>query len=443
MRPRRPVRVWEATALAGLLLAVVGAAGLTLHSSEPGATVVPTVAVNAFEQARRAGVQGLLDRWAAAVRAGDEGALATLFDAAAMPEFLPAEVQRMHALAEVPMSDWGYEIGDGPETPVPTDLAEQLQATDVWAPHVFLRYAIAEADPGPTRKPVSLVVARRGDEWKLVSDRPIAEHDRRTWRGPWDFGPVVVRTVHTDGGTSVVLGHPEQQGLIEALAADLVAAVPAVTEMWGRDWTRRAVVMATADRDEFTSQVGGGHSGSDIAAVAVADAVAPGSTEVTGQRIVFSPSAGDRLTATSRRAVLRHELTHVAARGHTTDGSPMWMLEGFADYVGHRDEDAAVPSIAPTVAAVVAVHGPPARLPSDADFAAGGGRALVAYESAWTVCAFVADRFGEDRLRELYRMLSTGPADATVVDSRIRQVLGVSTGELTTQWGSWLAERVH
>lgn len=377
------------------------------------------------------------------MRSGDEAALAALFDRGAMPEFLPAEVRRMHNLAGVPLSDWGYEIGSAPETPVPSDLAEQLQATDVWAPQVHLRYAIAEADQGPTRKPVSLVVARRGDEWKLVSDRPLAEYDRQTWRGPWDFGPIVTRSVETGGGTSVVLGHPGQQGLIDALVDELATAVPAVTDVWGSDWARRAVVIVTADRDEFTEQVGTGHSGSDIAAVSVSDAVTPGASTVTGQRIVFSPTAGDRLTEANRRAVLRHELTHVATRAGTTDGSPMWMLEGFADHVGHRGDGEGVRVVAPTVSAAVAAHGPPARLPSDADFTAGGERAVAAYESAWTVTTFIADRFGEDRLRDLYRTLATGPADPTVVDERIRAVLGLPVRELIAQWGSWLSDQLH
>lgn len=426
---------------------VAGAAGLVVHQADPAPAPTPAAEVNPFEQARRAGVQDLLDRWAAATRAGDEAALAALFDSAAMPEFLPSEVRRAANLSAVPLSDWGYEIGTGPETPVPSDLAEQLQATDVWAPQVYLRYAIAGADQAPTRKPVSLVVARRGDTWALVSDRPLPEYDRRTWRGPWDFGPVVARSVSTGDTTSVVIGHSWQQERVDAIVAELVTAVPAVTEMWGTDWSRRAVVLVTADQDEFTEQVGDQHSGSDIAAVAVSDAVTPGAETVTGQRVVFSPSAGERLTVASRRAVLRHELTHVATRASTVDGSPMWMLEGFADYVGNRGSGADggapdVRSVAPTVSAAVAVHGAPTRLPSDADFAAGGERSLAAYESAWTVAAFVADRFGEDRLRELYRHLSAGPMDATVVDERIDTVLGVSTRDLIGQWGAWLTARL-
>ncbi|MFE3293028.1 hypothetical protein [Rhodococcus sp. NPDC059234] len=433
--------------MAGLLCAVAAAGALTLHSHEPGAaqsgtTATPT-AVSPFEQARRAGVQELLDRWAGAVRDGDAAALTPLFDQGAVPGFLDAETARMHNLSGVPLADWGYEIGHDPETPVPTDLAEQLGATDVWAPPVYLRYAIDGADPGSTRKPVSLVVARRGDTWKLVSDRSLPEYGRQTWRGPWDFGPVIARTVDTDSHTSVVLGHPDQGQWMDALAEELRTAVPEVTDLWGEQWSRRAVVVVASSQDEFSEQVGSVHSGSDIAAVAVSDALAPGATEVTGQRVVFSPASAERLTADTRRSVLRHELTHIATRRDTTDGSPLWMLEGFADYSGHRGSGITVGAGAPTVAAAVAVHGPPVRLPSDADFGAGGERSLVAYELAWSVNAFVADRFGEERLRELYHALAAGPVDAAGLDARLGEVLGVPQRELIAQWGSWMVAHLQ
>ncbi|WP_435531038.1 hypothetical protein [Rhodococcus spelaei] len=433
--------------MVGLLCAVAAAGALTLHSHRPGdaqsGSASTTATVNPFEQARRAGVQTLLDRWAGAVRDGDAAALAALFDQRALPGFRDAEIARMHNLSGVPLSDWGYEIGGDPETPVPTDLAEQLGATDVWAPPVYLRYAIDGADPGPTRKPVSLVVARRGDDWKLVSDRPLPEYGRQTWRGPWDFGPVIARRVDTDSHTSVVLGHPDQEQWVDSLAGELRTAVPAVTDLWGEQWSRRTVVMVSSSQDEFTEQAGSGHSGSDIAAVAVSDAVVPGSTVVTGQRVVFSPASAERLTADTRRSVLRHELTHIASRAVTIDGSPLWMLEGFADYSGHRGSGITVAAGAPTVAAAVAVHGPPARLPSDADFAAGGERSLVAYELAWSVNAFVAERFGEDRLRELYHALAAGPVDSAGLDERLGTVLGLSQRELVGQWGSWMVAHLQ
>lgn len=445
-RTRRRIRRWEALALAGLLCAL-GAAGAVALSAGSGGAPPPAAPVaaaplSAFEQARRAGVQGLLDRWAGAVRDGDRGSLVALFDEGAVPGFVDAEVRRMNNLAGVPLADWGYEIGHEPEHPVPTDLAEHLGATDVWAPPVYLRYAVEGADAASTRKPVSLVVARRGDDWKLVSDWDLPEYGRETWRGPWDFGPVIAREVTTASNVSVVLGHPDQEAWVDAVAEEMRTAVPAVTELWGTGWARRAVVIVASDQEEFTAQAGADHSGANIAAVAVSDAVVPGSDTVTGQRIVFSPASAGRLTEDTRRSVLRHELTHIAARAATTDGSPLWMLEGFADYTGHRGSGIGVAAAAPTVAAAVAAHGPPARLPSDADFAAGGDRAVVAYELAWSVNAYIADRFGESALGDLYHALATGPVDAITLDGRLQGVLGLSSAELVSGWGTWMTEQL-
>ncbi|MET4614238.1 hypothetical protein ABIC28_005251 [Rhodococcus sp. PvR044] len=426
-----------------MLLAVVVVGALTARSqlteSEPRGAE-GAAAVNPYEQARRAGVQDLLNRWAGAVRAGDTDALAALFDRAAAPEFLASEIRRSEHLAAVPLADWGYEIGSDPETPVPTDLAEQLDATDVWAVPAYLRYAVEGADAGSTRKPVSLIVARRGENWTLVSDRSLPEYGRHTWRGPWDFGPVVVREVETGSHSSVVLGHSDQEELIDAIAADLADAVSSVTELWGPDWSQRALVVVSSSQEEFMEQVGADHSGSDIAAVAVSDVVEPGSDSATGQRVVFSPAASERLDEDTRHSVLRHELTHVAARAATTDGSPMWMLEGFADYAGHRDADAPVGRAAPILAAAVVAHGPPTRLPVDADFMAGGERAQAAYELAWSVSAFVADRFDEPTLRELYVDLATGPVDSHELDVKLHEAVGLSASEFVTDWGRWVAE---
>lgn len=435
------IRSWERAALAGLVLALAAVLGLTAFGGHSGgaANTHSASPVNPYEQARRNGLHELLDRWADAVRSGDEDALPALFDPRAHPGFLDAEVRRSRNLAGVPLSDWGYEIAGGPETPVPLGLADEIGASDVWAPSVYLRYGIEGVDAEPTRRPVALLVARRGDEWKLVSDLDQPELERRTWRGPWDFGPVIVREVSTgDGETSVVMGHPEQHVLVDHLAAELETAVPHVTEVWGGDWSRRALVIVAAARDEFTALVGSAHNGADIAAVTVSDAVDPRSRRVTGQRVVFSPAAADRLTDTTRRSVLRHELAHVAARAATTDGSPMWMLEGFADYVGHRGSDSEFVALAPTLAAA---GEPPTTLPDAADFSAGGDRSRIAYESAWSAAAFLAAEFGEDKLVQLYRRLATGPLDSSMLDERVREVLGVGVDELITRWAHWIAGR--
>lgn len=428
--------------LAGLGVAVALVLSLTTLDDDGGEPAVHDAAVpigNPYDEGRRAGAQTVLDEWARAVRAGDTAALPALFDPQASPGFLDAEVRRANNAAQVPFGEFAYDIGLDPETPVPAGLAEALGASDVWAPAVYLRYGIEGADAQSTRKPVSLLLARRGDEWKLVDDAPLPGSDRETWRGPWDFGPVLTRTVAgEEGRPSIVLGHPEQSEMIDLIARDLGEAVAHVTEVWGDDWSRRAVVVVAGSQEEFASLVGSDHSGADIAAVAVSDAVDRRSGTASGQRIVFSPESAGRLTDLTRVSVLRHELTHVAARAATEDGSPMWMLEGYADYVGYRGIEARFVELAPTMVAEIARTGPPTALPANEDFRAGGDTARAAYESSWALATFIAAEYGEPRLDELYRQLAKGPLTEAELDGRIRAVLGTGTDGLVDAWSAWI-----
>lgn len=435
-RPRSLPPVVLVLVAAGLL---AGCAGGT--SADHGSTITAMSPANPYEQQRQQGVQHLLDRWAVAVRHDDEATLRSLVDPHAAPGFLDEQLRIARNLREVPLGDWSYTIGSGPEVPVPTAVADRLDATDVWAPPVELNVAIAGVDAAPTRRPVGLVVARHEDTWLLVSDDEMSSSGRRTRQGPWDFGPVVARTVPGPGGaSSVVLGHPAQTAEIDSLAADLPSAVAAVTSFWGADWPRKAVVIATGSDAELTALAGAARSGTDVAAVTISDPAAFVGGPVTGLRVVFGPAGSDRLTSLTRRIVLAHELTHVATRSVTAPGAPMWIVEGTADYVGYRDSGLSTAESAPLVASLVAKNGPPNELPSDADFA--GPDAELAYELARTATAYVAAHYGQDRLRALYVALAGTPADAAVQDRRLRAVLGVGTAQFIDDWGAWLAAQV-
>ncbi|WP_068165086.1 hypothetical protein [Rhodococcus phenolicus] len=427
--PRR----WERLATVGLAGVVAVVTLLVLFAPE-AANPEPGAA-----DPQRDELQSLLDTWAAAVRSADPDTLRTVLDEQARPGLLDAELRRADALSRVPLADWGYELSPDPAAPVAPGIAARLGSAEAQTRSVYLRYAIDGIDPGPTRKPVTVVVVRRDDGWHLVDDEPGPGRD--TWRGPWDFGPLVVEPVDRPAGTrSLVIGHPEQKDLIDAIAREMESAVDAVDQVWGEDWSRRGLVLVTASHDEFTQQVGDRHNGDGIAAVAVSDAVDPRAGSVTGQRIVFSPAAGDRLTDDGLRTVLRHELTHVAARAHTVDGSPLWMLEGYADYIGYRGTDQDLRRTAPTLADTVSRDGTPAALPDDAEFT--GERSLLAYETAWSLAAYTADDYGPARLTELYRRLARGPIEGAGLDAALGDVLGTDTGTFVAAWGSWVDARL-
>ncbi|MBL1077765.1 hypothetical protein JK358_25515 [Nocardia sp. 2] len=256
------------------------------------------------------------------------------------------------------------------------------------------------------------------------------------------YGKVVAEPVVTGAGkVGVVLGHPARSGDIDVLAGELAAATVAVSALWGSNWSQAPVVVVASSPAEFAALTHAtGAVPAEVAAATVADPFHPGS-QPEGQRVVFGPEAGRRLGADGLRTVLRHELTHIATRAVTVDGSPQWMLEGFAEYTAHRSTRQPVAQIAPTLIARARTGDLPADLPADAMFEPAGGQASLAYEQGWSACAFIASEFGEPALVNLYRQLATGPRDHAAVDRVIRESLGVSGEDFRTGWRAWITAR--
>ncbi|WP_344214661.1 hypothetical protein [Nonomuraea bangladeshensis] len=155
-----------------------------------------------------------------------------------------------------------------------------------------------------------------------------------------------------------------------------------------------------------------------------------------GDRVLVVPEVFARLNPTGRDVVLAHELTHVAAG---TDRLPIWLYEGFADYVGYRDSGLPVRTAAAELADEVRAGRLPAALPGPAAFAADGSdpaRLARAYQEAWLACRFLADRFGEGTLVRLYREARVDGADRALAG------LGLSTATLTARWRAYVREQL-
>ncbi|MEU8194820.1 hypothetical protein AB0C10_13675 [Microbispora amethystogenes] len=245
--------------------------------------------------------------------------------------------------------------------------------------------------------------------------------------GMWT-GASVARGEHT-----VVVGAPRR--LVTEIARLAGRADRTVTRVWGEHGGAVVLVPRTEEQAALLAApaaVGG------LAAVA------------TGDRVIVQPAAFARLSAVGRQVVVTHELTHVATSGPRA--VPMWLLEGFADYVGYLDSGLPVHTVAAEIAADLRAGGgagaeagtgagpgagtaadteagaPLARLPEPADFTA---RPAQAYEEAWLACRYIAARFGERRLVALYRAALREDADTA-----LRNVLGLTTAELTRLWRS-------
>jgi hypothetical protein len=154
-------------------------------------------------------------------------------------------------------------------------------------------------------------------------------------------------------------------------------------------------------------------------------------------RVIVDPSGFGRLSETGRQVVLTHELTHVATGAALTGDMPAWLVEGFADYVGYLDARLTVRAVAAELAEEVRAGSPPRELPGRAEFQAGSVRLAQAYEEAWLVCRYIAERFGEPKLVSLYRAaLRSG------VTTALKDTLGMTIPGLTEAWRGYVVRQL-
>ncbi|EWC64065.1 hypothetical protein UO65_0592 [Actinokineospora spheciospongiae] len=444
---RERVRGWLAAAVAATALFGVAVVALPEHPADqrgqagqgrPMGAVQP--AAGAADARRADAVAELLGRRADALLRRDQAAFTATLDPAAEPAFLAAQQEYFTNLATVPLDAWSYTVRaeDSLDLGSLTAPAADPAATEQWAPAVELHYALRGIDPTPTDRSLGYLFVRRGEQWFLRSDTALGELGRRTWRGPWDFGPVVV----APAANGLVLAHPGNQAMVDRLVRELDPAVEAVGRVWGDRWPRRVALLLPDSPAEMRALVGPDFPVESVVAVAVADRVDTARRTATGQRVVLSPTGSRALSIASLRVVLRHEITHVAARVDTVDGSPMWLLEGFADYVGYRESGLGLAQGAPDLARSVRAGGPPRALPQDRDFRE---RDLdLAYQRSWSIARFVADRFGERELVQLYRSLAgAGPVSAGETDELLRGAIGLDRGGLLRAWQDYLREALR
>lgn len=409
--------------------------GQPLGAATPAAPRTGTAVV---DPVRGDAIAGLLRTRAEAVLRRDEHAFLATIDPYTDQEFLARQKAMFANLAGVPLDEWAYAVR-AEDTVDVSALAATTGADELWAPAVDLRYAMHGADPTPTTRSMGYLFARRGSTWYLRSDTALDDLGRKTWRGPWDFG--LCQVISTTQG--IVLFHPGSESMAERLSGELDTSVASVSAFWGTGWSQRVALLLPDTPEEMRALVGPGFPVESVVAVAVADRVDVDHHTVTGQRVVLSPMGSRALSVASLRVVLRHEILHVAARADTVDGSPMWLLEGFADYVGYRESGITLPQGAPDLVDEVKKAGPPKSLPEDKDFRAQGRDLDLAYQEAWSMARFVAEKHGEDKLIALYRSLAAaGPVSASQTDDLLRQVLGIDRAGLIEGWRQYLRDTV-
>ncbi len=397
----------------GLLLAALATATAPVGCGAPADT-----------DAAPADVQRVLDRRAAAVRDGSEQAFVTT--AAPGPTAGGARAGarlQFRNLKAVPLAGWSYRV------------TGFHRSGDRATADAELRYRIDGHDRAPVVTGRTLGLTRVDGRWYVSADRPAENSPRQLW----EQGAVsVVRGAH-----SLVLGVGQSRGALRGYAGLADRAVPAVSRAWRGDWPERVVVLVPASLEDMAELLGAPASGyRGIAAVTTGETGAPG--KAPADRIIVNPEAYGMLGSFGRQVVLTHETTHVATRTATSAATPLWLSEGYADWVGYRGTGRSARQAAPELTRAVTDGQVPAALPADGDFGFGGdaGKLARAYESGWLACRMIAERWGEARLGEFYRTVGAHGKRAGAVETGLRKVLELSPGEFTRLWREYLRDRL-
>ncbi|MFD5252191.1 hypothetical protein ACFWM5_05020 [Streptomyces bobili] len=363
----------------------------------------------------RAEVQRVLDRRAAAVLAHDRAAYAATGD--------PAAYTRMRA---VPLAAWSYRV-----TAVRSGGSAAAVAADA-----ELSYRIEGHDRAPVTVARTLRLTRDGaGRWAVASEKPA----RKAGQQLWDQGTVtVVRGTH-----SLVLGVGQSGSLLRSFAGLADRAVPAVSQAWGTDWARQVVVLVPKSLDGMAALLGSPASSyRGIAAVTTGET--GGGPDAPADRVIVNPDAYAMLGPVGQQVVLTHETTHVATRSDTNAATPLWLSEGYADWVGYRGTGRTPDEAAPELQKAVREGRAPVELPSDQDFGFAGDAARLAraYEGGWTACRMIAERWGEEKLDAFYRAVGEHGKRPGAVEEAMESVLGTALEDFTAEWQRYLQEEL-
>jgi hypothetical protein len=304
------------------------------------------------------------------------------------------------------------------------DEVGAVTASGAWEGAVDVTWSFAGFDPAPAHSEVGFRFRTVDGAVYLDS---VGGGQRRL--PLWLSGDLEVR--RAPGTLVLVDGSGASAARYSRLAKAAVPVVRQVLPSW-RTGLVVEVPSSVATLDDALSSEPGTYSG--IAAVTT---TADGSLAPDAPVHVFvNPVIFGQLQPTGSQVVMSHEAVHVATEAATNNTMPLWLLEGFADYVALRDVDLPVSTTAGQIIDRVRQEGPPETLPGSVEFDTTTTHLGATYESAWLACRLLADRAGQAALVRLYMDVRDGAS----IGSALQREFGLTEAELTELWRDLLTD---
>lgn len=432
-----PIVKKVALGVAICLVAGAGYAGLRQIANAPADPGAPTTAQSpqtsatpdeAAEGVRRASVGGaVLQKMATAVEDESRSAFLATIDPKAT-EFRESARTIFANLGKLPLGSFQLRYVSDDTAALTPDRQAALGGSESWLAQVEVSWQLTGYDAKPARETLPVTfVTRDGTTYAAsFSERFVAGQRRPIWA----LGPIDVAKGHR----SLVISLDSESDA-EGYASVTDRAVESVSKVWGRNWRQKVVIYLPAKQAQMEYVLGAQpNTYTQIAAVTMAELDTPQAGAPV--RIVANPKLFDELGKQGRKIVLTHETTHVASTA-TASPVPLWLAEGFADYVAFTVVPVQDESAAKELFKAVRAGRVPATLPAPEAFAASSAELPQAYESAWLACRLIAEREGQAKLVKFYRAVHASKSSTGLADA-FKSVLGMTEPEFVAEWQLYL-----
>jgi hypothetical protein len=296
-----------------------------------------------------------------------------------------------------------------------------------WTADVDVAWRLAKIDRTDAHTTLTYTFVQRGGDVAVVAIDPAAGAREPVWL----LGPLEIRR---SARTLVAAVSDREAERVSQALKQAVLDVDAVLPQWHGDLVAY-VPTDTAQLEKVLAATPGSYDG-----IAAVTATVDGSrARAAPAAIVVNPDVFDRLGPIGSHVVITHESTHLAT-GAAAVTMPLWVAEGFADYVGVGSVDVPLAVSAGAVLRDIRQQGLPDKLPDNAAFSGAQGNLEVAYEEAWLAARMIARDFGQRRLVAFYGDVLDDP---TNLPAALRANLGITTRALTADWRSYLRDLAH
>ena len=295
--------------------------------------------------------------------------------------------------------------------------------SEAFVADVELAWRIGGFDEGISQMEVSMTLAESSGGAAFVS----AAGDYGNRAPLWLLEDLAVRQSRN---ALVMVADQAEADRFLALADRAVVDVKKVLPRW----RGKLVVEVPASQDQLNRTLAANDDAYD--AIAAITTTVDGSLSPSSPtHIAVNPPVFGKLGGDGAQIVMSHEATHVATDA-ATSSMPVWLLEGFADYVALAHVDLPVSVTASQILRDIRNAGVPDALPGAGDFDPTNQDLGAVYESAWLACRYLADRYGERNLIAFYNAVERDSS----VSKAFSRILNTNEQRFTRGWQGYLRE---